>query len=981
MFRIKDNVDHLAVEGRGIVTRAHYDKETKTFITSDDRSFETLDELKSELQGNLSDCDFSDYDFKGIEITPEMVDNCVIDSRILVKRGLYDDSFYRANFKFKYGEGKSLVVSEKAPVVKNEEGDYTFKPIVCYISDLHLDDKIADRFPKRATKMEVESFIGEIVDSLIEHGFNRFKCFLIGGDVSHNYIFCEMFYRLMGKKKCTVLAVMGNHEYWGYNINVPKDVDRFEYVRKTYQKMFEQNGIFFLDNSLFYKNHHEDGGNIITEEELTKMTIDEIRKKTVEADTIVFGGTGFTGLEPKYNGEMGLYRETIDRRKDIELSSKIDTLYRKLSAIDDLEIICLTHMPKESWTSADYNDSWFYVDGHTHNNKNRYYGKKRTYSDNQVGYKGKYFRMKMFLLTGVVDIFRYHPDGIHYIDEYDYRRFYYYLGQNMTYNRSKTVIMMKNSGFYAFFYQSDKGYHILDGGLKRTTLGHDLNWIYHRIPLQGGEIITKLEPFMKYISKVAKSVKSFGGLGRIHGSIVDITAFDHLYVNPHDGKITPYYATDIVNKKFYPDIRSLLEEECPHLLRGYDREEKKNSDFLPAVVDGVGDSGYYYETDIYGPSRIIKKMQYVYEFGIVRVWNNELDLIDVDDNSNVEIFNELADQGESPNENEDGSYRVSFALNVFEAMEIIDWCIFARGITQSLGESKSDYYRYRDDDYKFISMKYRKLFRMSTKFTFNNDYSDEVAKFAVDHYRNTTKDGRADYLKNYFFVTNEEIDKFDGKMPQPYDPRCNYLKIRQLYVSEPNLLMPLWKEIVRVCYLGASKKPYSEEHIDAYINDEAYNSDGNNPLQLHKYDTYDRSYNPLPDFESGSCESGTYKFWEIFDITIDSLINLVKKTNGKYDNQGKTHNALIIQRYPELYKGTGIILERELVKNYVLIKYRDKQPESYCKIKDYVVFCIDRVVDLIYDGQYNPGKNMTENKSLLSPRDRFLAITRRKRLF
>ena len=44
----------------------------------------------------------------------------------------------------------------------------------------------------------------------------------------------------------------------------------------------------------------------------------------------------------------------------------------------------------------------------------------------------------------------------------------------------------------------------------------------------------------------------------VHGSIVDINYWAHLYVNPFDGKVTPYFAFDQTRKMVFPNMRDLL---------------------------------------------------------------------------------------------------------------------------------------------------------------------------------------------------------------------------------------------------------------------------------------------------------------------------------------------------------------------------------------------------------------------------------------
>ena len=59
-----------------------------------------------------------------------------------------------------------------------------------------------------------------------------------------------------------------------------------------------------------------------------------------------------------------------------------------------------------------------------------------------------------------------------------------------------------------------------------------------------------LDKYTRYQEKIAEKIKKIGGSGNIHGCIIDIDFFNHVYINPNDMKITGYRASDMVNKLF-----------------------------------------------------------------------------------------------------------------------------------------------------------------------------------------------------------------------------------------------------------------------------------------------------------------------------------------------------------------------------------------------------------------------------------------------
>ena len=107
-------------------------------------------------------------------------------------------------------------------------------------------------------------------------------------------------------------------------------------------------------------------------------------------------------------------------------------------------------------------------------------------------------------------------------------------------------------------------------------------------------------------------VKQIGGIGTIHGSIVDIDFYNHIYVNPFDLSITGYWASDITNKIIYPSIPALLEKNCPVMFGEYVKLLKGNSENPLALKQQTNITVLpqtYLDTDIYKASREIKKMQ------------------------------------------------------------------------------------------------------------------------------------------------------------------------------------------------------------------------------------------------------------------------------------------------------------------------------------------------------------------------------------
>lgn len=134
-----------------------------------------------------------------------------------------------------------------------------------------------------------------------------------------------------------------------------------------------------------------------------------------------------------------------------------------------------------------------------------------------------------------------------------------------------------------------------------------------------------LDRFTAIQKQLADLIKNIGGTGRIHGTIIDIDFYNHIYVNPNDLKITAYFAESMVEKIVYGSIQGLLTERRPDMLSAFNKylsaysndalvvQEKFNSDFS---------SCRYTSTDIYSASRIINKIQRL-QSNILTIWPDD----------------------------------------------------------------------------------------------------------------------------------------------------------------------------------------------------------------------------------------------------------------------------------------------------------------------------------------------------------------------
>lgn len=147
-------------------------------------------------------------------------------------------------------------------------------------------------------------------------------------------------------------------------------------------------------------------------------------------------------------------------------------------------------------------------------------------------------------------------------------------------------------------------------------------YYYDNMDVMISTIEAPLDKFTSFQKHIADMIKRIGGSGKIHGSIIDIDFYNHIYVNPIDLSLTGYWASDMINKIVYPSIPALLEEKCPTIFDEYIKLLKDNSEnplALKQQTDVAILPQMYLDTNIYRASREIKKMQKL-SSNILSVW-------------------------------------------------------------------------------------------------------------------------------------------------------------------------------------------------------------------------------------------------------------------------------------------------------------------------------------------------------------------------
>ena len=631
-------IEHLYyLEGEPLVDKLEQAKGFNTFI-----------EFYQHLDGDLKDANLYDYDFKGVNLNEFNIEGAYIRSDILISHNLYDDSFYNSNVKDIDSQTELLlsveneivdaisVLHEADIIPMSTLSDHSRK--LYYISDIHLNHKILKSFPAYATRQEIVQYIKKMVRKMVatatEKSYDDFL--LIAGDISFNFEISSIFYSELVEhwSHRRIIVVLGNHELWNYKQEgyAYNQLNPLEAIIQGYRELFNNLGIHFLQNDLFIL-HSNGMVDIIDEEKLQAIDSDVLRNFCMESTLTVLGGVGFSGLNPDFNAQKGIYRDTIATLdEDIVQTSRFESIYNKVNdALSKDRVIILTHTPKENWSTADYNNNWIYVNGHTHRNEYYCSDEKTAYSDNQIGYYSSSLGLKYFTSSGIYDVFRYYEDGIHIVTREQYLSFNRGMRIRSTYNKDGKIYMLKKLGIYCFIYPNPNGekLYLLSGG-KITTLEHnDINYYFDKMIYYSDAVKSVLKGYHNALKSVSNSIKAIGGTGEIHGCIVDVDFLNHIFFNPVDGEIFPYFATSMNNKIQYPNVGALLLAQREDLYKNYIKilnSMDEGVELLEGKASIVKSEAAQYISDtyMYSPSRTMRAIQYLVDANVIRLWNDKI---------------------------------------------------------------------------------------------------------------------------------------------------------------------------------------------------------------------------------------------------------------------------------------------------------------------------------------------------------------------
>ena len=275
-------------------------------------------------------------------------------------------------------------------------------------------------------------------------------------------------------------------------------------------------------------------------------------------------------------------------------------------------------------------------------------------------------------------------DGIHDISIDDYGTFClsFLKRERPKLSYTEKILFLKNSDFLMFISASASGeYYLLHGGHIKK-LDKPVRYYYDNMAKYANSVLSIFVPYWEFLEAIGKklrriepnkellqkgeyekvnAIRKAGGReiisfdsyvekfdwdyksamsrfeGRVHGCIVDLDYSNHIYVNPYDGTITPYHAESMVSKHVYSNLASLIADKRPEMLPGFENSRKETTTALPPQ-NGLQEeslelllsekidttSELVYDTGMYAASRIMRGLQYIYDFNLICDWYDDI---------------------------------------------------------------------------------------------------------------------------------------------------------------------------------------------------------------------------------------------------------------------------------------------------------------------------------------------------------------------
>lgn len=531
-------------------------------------------------------------------------------------------------------DGNEGLIARAHDLVRGAD-NLTFIRPVHYITDIHVGhqlDLVGLRY--EAAVNSIRSKTDDLASSIPGGGI-----FLFGGDIAPSPIGLKAFMDAFNQstaENCLYgprLLVLGNHELW--HEQVPGNrfgTDELDNSIAEYRAKCNEEHFRLLENDLYIE--YKDGRiRILDEAVIAECTDGDLSRFLHECRLIVLGGCGYCARS------NGIHVDLLGNGSfDLERSERFRKIYNKLNrAASDLAVIVFTHYPMRDWSSDNLNQNWIYISGHTHRNVSEIDPDRPiVLEDGQIGYRQKPWRFRTLSTDAIWDPYSKLGDGIYEVDSRSYEDFNRGRAiQMQPFTRTGSIYMVKRAESYMFFHRSSDGgsLHLLVGGSIRNLEKQDLGYYFENLHLYVDAIRFLFAPYVAALGKISEEVRNIGGDGYIHGCIVDIDWFNHIYLDPLDGKASFYYATDTTNRVTFKNAAALISKSpcIDENVRAHYRTAIGNGEISLLPRLGIEKDGICASvatktsgSSMYNSSRIMKSIQYAIENGVVRIWNEDV---------------------------------------------------------------------------------------------------------------------------------------------------------------------------------------------------------------------------------------------------------------------------------------------------------------------------------------------------------------------
>lgn len=199
-----------------------------------------------------------------------------------------------------------------------------------------------------------------------------------------------------------------------------------------------------------------------------------------------------------------------------------------------------------------------------------------------------------------------------------------------------------------FIAKQDDKLYLLEGGKRRGLDSISLQYYYDNMNRMADILRRALMPYREELAKLSKEIMSVGGSGRVHGCIIDIGCYTHMWFDPTNGKLEAYLAFDSSDYEPY-DLHTLLKMFEPRINIQFEEAIKNKALPLLSNYELINEDEHYYLSELVvndvfsryrekrDRSRIMRSIQYLLDDNIVRYWNDEL--LSKDTGSNIKLLN------------------------------------------------------------------------------------------------------------------------------------------------------------------------------------------------------------------------------------------------------------------------------------------------------------------------------------------------------